>query len=296
VRIALGVLVGALLVLAIAASSASAVIPGRFVALGDSYAAGPIIPVQVQPYGCLKSNNNYGSIAQRKLKYAEYVDMTCSGAETDDMTAPQGVTPGPNPPQFDALTSNTRLVTLTIGGNDIGFSGIAQDCIDTTPANAGHPCMDQYVVGGQDEVSRRIAETAPKVAAVLQGIHARSPQAKILLVNYPAIFRHTGKPGCWPQIPVADGDATWLRSKQIELNAMLAQQATANGAKLVDAYTPGVGHSACAAPLFRWVEPAIPASAAAPVHPNIQGMDAMAKLVVQAANPGLLPGLGILGL
>jgi lysophospholipase L1-like esterase len=283
----LGPLAAAAAVIGIAAPQASAA-EGSFVALGDSYAAGPLIPAQVQPYGCLKSNNNYGSIAQRQLKYAQYRDMTCSGAETEDMTQAQGVSPGPNPPQFDALDAGTRLVTLTIGGNDIGFSGIAQDCIDTTPANTGHPCMDKYVVNGVDEVSRRISETAPKVAAVLQGIRARSPQARILVVNYPAIFPHNGNVGCWPQIPVADGDVAWLRSKQVELNSMIADQVTANGAQLVDAYTASRGHDACKLPLVRWLEPAIPASAAAPIHPNLQGMQAMAKLVVTAAR-GLLP-------
>ncbi len=261
---------------------------GNFVALGDSYAAGPLIPNQLPPFGCLKSNNNYGHIAQRTLKYAQYRDMTCSGAETEDMTQPQGVTPGPNPPQFDALDAATRLVTLTIGGNDIGFSGIAEDCIETTPANSGHPCMDKYVVNGVDEVSARIAATAPKVAAVLQGIRARSPQARILVVNYPAILPHTGNRGCWPQMPIANGDVPWIRAKQVELNSMIASQVSAAGATLVDAYAASRGHDACKLPLFRWVEPAIPLSAAAPVHPNLQGMQAMAKLVVRAAR-SLLP-------
>jgi lysophospholipase L1-like esterase len=288
VTVGISCLLALVATLALGASQAIAA-TGGFVALGDSYAAGPLIPNQLQPYGCLKSNNNYGHIAQRKLKYQTYRDMTCSGAETEDMTQPQGVTPGPNPPQFDALDANTRLVTLTIGGNDIGFSGIAEDCIETTPANAGHPCMDKYVVNGVDEVSRRIAETAPKIASVLQGIRARSPEAKILVVNYPAIFPHTGTRGCWPQMPVANGDVVWLRSKQVELNQMIATQAAANGATLVDAYAASRGHDACKLPLIRWVEPAIPASAAAPIHPNLGGMQAMAKLVVAAANPILPP-------
>jgi lysophospholipase L1-like esterase len=268
--------------LALAAPVASAA-EGEYVALGDSYAAGPLIPVQIEPFGCLKSSSNYGHLAQLKLLYSQYTDMTCSGAETEDMTAPQGVTPGPNPPQFDALDAGTRLVTITIGGNDIGFSGIAQDCINLTPANAGHPCMDKYVVNGVDAVSQRIAETGPKVAAVIQGIRARSPQARILVLNYPAIFPHTGNRGCWPLIPVADGDVPWLRSKQVELNQMVAAQAVANGAVLVDAYAASRGRDACSLPFLRWLEPAVPLNLAAPVHPNLTGMLGMAKLVIAAA-------------
>jgi hypothetical protein len=117
---ALLALAAAFLLLAAPASAAP-----RYVALGDSYAAGPVIPVQLPPFGCLKSSNNYGHLVQLQLRFAEFRDPTCSGAETDDMTAPQGVTPGPNPPQFNSLTEGTTAVTLTIGGNDIGFSSIA---------------------------------------------------------------------------------------------------------------------------------------------------------------------------
>jgi lysophospholipase L1-like esterase len=248
----------------------------RYVALGDSFAAGPLIPLPLPPLGCLKSSNNYSHIAQRRLGFAEFRDATCSGAETDDMTQPQNVSPGPNPPQFDALSADTALVTLTIGGNDIGFSGLAEDCVSILPF--GSPCRDRYVRGGQDEISRRIAETAPKVDAVLDGIRVRSPQARVLVVNYSAIVPHTGR-GCYPRMPVARGDVPWLREKHEELNAMLARQAAANGAGVVDVYAASVGRDACASASVRWVEPYVPSTLAAPLHPNLAGMRAMAQMV-----------------
>jgi lysophospholipase L1-like esterase len=249
----------------------------RYTVLGDSYAAGPLIPLPLPPFGCLKSSNNYGHLSQLRLRYAEFRDPSCSGAETEDMTQTQNVSPGPNPPQFDSLSTENALVTLQIGGNDIGFSSIAEDCVSLTPF--GSPCRDQYTQGGQDEISRRITETAPKVDAVLDGIRARSPQTRVLVVNYSAIFPHSG-PGCYPQMPVARGDVVYLRAKQEELNSMLAQQAAANGAGLVDVYAASRGHDACAAPGLRWVEPFVPANAAAPLHPNLLGMQAMADMVV----------------
>jgi GDSL-like Lipase/Acylhydrolase family len=270
--------VAILVLLGCAASAAQAA--DRYVALGDSYAAGPLIPVQLPPFGCLKSSNNYAHLAQLDLNLPEFQDPTCSGAKTDHMTATQGVTPGPNPPQFDSLSPDTKLVTLGISGNDIGFSSIAQDCFSSRPSS-GSPCKDRYTEGGTDEVSQRIADTAPKVASVLQGIHSRSPQAKVMVVNYPQIFPDQGG-GCWPQLPVAEGDVPWLRDKGKELNQMLADQATANGAELVDWYTASNGHDACQPPVIRWVEPAIPANAAAPVHPNLHGMLGASALVVAA--------------
>jgi hypothetical protein len=268
------------IVAAIAALPAPAA--ADYVALGDSYAAGPLIPLQIAPYGCLKSSNNYAHLAAPQLGQPAFRDPSCSGAETEDMTAPQGVTPGPNPPQFDALDADTQIVTFNIGGNDIGFTSIAENCLSPSPI--GSYCKADYVHDGRDEISERIAATAPKVAAVIQGIRERAPQARIFAVNYAAIFPERGALGCWPQLPVASGDIAYLREKQQELNAMIAAQAQANGAGLVDWYRASIGHDACKPPLIRWVEPLVPANAAAPVHPNLQGMIGASKLVVAAAS------------
>ena len=270
------VVLAAMAVAAVFAGAAEAA--PRYTALGDSFAAGPLIPNPLAPLGCLKSSNNYGRIAQRTLAFAEYRDATCSGARTDHMTVTQNVSPGPNPPQFNSLSAETQLVTLSIGGNDIGFSDLAQDCVSVLPF--GSPCRDRYTRGG-DQITARIAATAPKVAAVLQGIHSRSPGAKVLLVNYSAIFPHSGN-GCWPRMPVTPADVRWLREKQVQLNGMLAQQSAANGATIVDVYSASVGRDACAGSGTRWVEPYIPGNAAAPLHPNLRGMQAMAAMVVAA--------------
>jgi lysophospholipase L1-like esterase len=255
----------------------------EYVSLGDSYTAGPLIPLQVPPFGCLKSNNNYPNLTARNLGLA-LTDASCSGAETEDMENPQGVSPdGPNPPQFDRLTASTQIVTLQIGGNDIGFSSIAEDCASAT-SNEGTPCQDRYVHDGRDEISERIQATAPLVANVLQGIHARSPGARVLVVNYAAILPDEG-PGCWPQMPITDGDVPYVRAKQKELNQMLADQAAANGAELIDWYTASIGHDACKPPVIRWVEPVVPANAAAPVHPNLGGMIGASELLTAALGP-----------
>jgi lysophospholipase L1-like esterase len=251
----------------------------EYVSLGDSFTAGPLIPLQIQPFGCLKSNNNFPHLTARNLGL-DLKDPSCSGAETEDMENPQNVDPdGPNPPQFDSLTRQTRIVTLQIGGNDIGFSSIARDC--TATANEGTPCQDRYVRDGRDEISDRIRATTPLVDAVLDGIRARSPKARVLVVNYAAILPDEG-PGCWPQMPITDGDVPYLRAKQKELNEMLAVQAAANGAELVDWYTASIGHDACQAPVIRWVEPAVPVNAAAPLHPNLGGMIGASELLTAA--------------
>jgi GDSL-like lipase/acylhydrolase family protein len=249
--------------------------------LGDSYAAGPLIPnQQLNPLGCLRSDHNFAHLAAAALGRS-LADVSCSGAKTDDMTAPQDVTPGPNPPQFNALTTDTQIVTLQIGGNDIGFTSILQNCATANPF--GHPCRDKYVVDGRDTLAEKIAATAPKVAAVLQGVRARSPGARVFVVNYAAILPETGS-GCWPQVPIAFSDVPYLRSVEKKLNAMLAEQAAANGARTVDDYTASIGRDACKSASTRWVEPLIPGNAAAPFHPNARGEAGIATVVVGAVS------------
>jgi hypothetical protein len=261
---------------ALGANSASA---ADWVGLGDSYAAGPLIPdQQLDPLGCLRSNHNFAHLAAAQLGQS-LADVSCSGATTDDMTQSQDVTPGPNPPQFDALSAAARTVTLQIAGNDIGFTEIIENCATASPF--GHPCQDRYVVNGHDTIADRIAATAPKVAAVLQGIHARAPQARVFVVNYAAILPETGH-GCWPTVPLAWADVPYLRGVEKGLNAMLAQQAAATGATLVDDYTASIGHDACKSSSTKWVEPLIPTHAAAPFHPNARGEAGIAAVVAAA--------------
>lgn len=271
------VLVAAMLVsLAAFAGAARA---ANYVALGDSYAAGPIIPNQIAPLGCLKSDHNYAHLAAPAIGLP-LRDATCSGATTADMTNPQETELGPVPPQFNSLDSETTRVSLTIGGNDIGFSEIIESCVTLNPFSS--PCKEKYDSGGHDQIAERIAATAPKVAAVLQGIHSRSPSAKVFVVNYAAILPETGS-GCWPQMPLGFGDVPYLRAKEKELNAMLATQAAANGASVVDWYSASIGHDACKGSSTRWVEPLVPTNPAAPVHPNERGMAGAAAILGPAA-------------
>lgn len=262
----------------LAAAAASGAQAANYVALGDSYAAGPLIPNQLSPLGCLKSDHNYAHLAATTIGLT-LRDASCSGATTADMTAPQEVEFGTNPPQFNSLDTSTTVVSLTIGGNDIGFSEVAESCITLNPFST--PCKDKYDAGGKDQLAERIAATAPKVAAVLEGIHSRSPLANIYVVNYPAIFPETGS-GCWPQMPIGFGDVPYLRQTEQGLDKMLATQAAAHGATLVDWYKASIGHDACKSSSTRWVEPLVPGELAAPIHPNKAGMQGGANALIAA--------------
>lgn len=253
---------------------------GHYVALGDSFAAGPFIPAQsANPLGCARSSRNYPALIAENLRVDEFTDVTCSAATTEDMTAVQDVPLGSNPPQFNALRPDTELVTVSIAGNDIGFSDIVLTCgrlSFTDPL--GDPCRRQAAAGGSDVYAERILAAAPQVAAVLQGIQERSPGATVLLVGYLRILPPAR--GCWPIVPVSRGDVPYLDGIQQQLTKMLAAQAEDNGAVFVDAYAGSLGHDTCQPPLVKWVEGIIPTSPAYPVHPNARGMRAVADITL----------------
>jgi hypothetical protein len=276
VRIPLAALAAVLASLAVVPLARAA----DWVGLGDSYAAGPLIPNQsLSPFGCLRSDHNFAHLAAARFGMS-LADASCSGAATDDMTQPQSTDAGTNPPQFNSLSASAKVVSLQIGGNDIGFTEILENCATVNPF--GHPCRDRYDSGGNDQISARIQAAAPKVAAVLKQIKATARSARMLVVNYAAILPQTGT-GCWPQVPFAFSDVPYLRAKEQELNAMLATQAATAGARLVDDYTASLGHDACRSSSVRWVEPLVPTNAAAPFHPNARGEAGVATSVEAAA-------------
>jgi hypothetical protein len=281
---------GSLLAIALSGTAGAGVTrpPGAagrpsYVALGDSYTAGPFIPIQTgSPVGCLRSTHSYPFLVAAGTGAAAFTDVSCQGATTADMTHAQSVPLGTNPPQEGALTASTTLVTLQISGNNIGFISIIEHCTTLSLTDPfGSPCKDYYTSGGTDQLRAAIKAAEPKVAADLQGIHADAPNARVLLVGYPVILPNSGD-GCWPVMPIAYGDVPYLRGVEKALNSMLASVAAANDATYVNTYTASIGHDVCQAPGIKWVEGLVPTSPAAPFHPNRLGEQGMARQVLAA--------------
>src|SRR3712207_13498 len=61
--------------------------PGRYVALGDSFTSGPLIPAQVD-LNCVRSNRNYPALTAAAIGSSALVDVSCGGATTDDILSP----------------------------------------------------------------------------------------------------------------------------------------------------------------------------------------------------------------
>jgi lysophospholipase L1-like esterase len=284
--IAVGVALGSCALVAMSTSPAAAHGGGHgrgtsYAALGDSYTSGPVIPTQVDA-NCARSDHNYPSLVATARQVGAFKDVSCGGATTENMWKPQGT----NGPQLDAVNRYTDLVTVQIGGNDIGFSSIIGTCAKLAPTNpVGAPCRQYYASSGYDQLAVSILKTAPKVDAVLHAVHARAPHARVLVVGYPDLLPDDGS-GCYPSVPFAAGDFPYLRDTGKRLNLMLRLVAAANHAEYVDTYGPTRGHDMCKAPDVRWIEPLQPASPAAPAHPNAKGEQAMARAVLERLGKG----------
>jgi lysophospholipase L1-like esterase len=276
------------------ATAALAASKGPYVALGDSYTAGPMIPGHSgTPAGCARSDHNYPSLVARQLciNATDFHDVSCSGATIADLTAPQRTDEGTNPAQFTALSARTRLVTLGIGGNDIAFGTMIKRCVGMGAVyhalGSGKyipddtPCERLYTGDGSDRIQQKIDAVGSRLSDALQDIEHRAPQARVYVVGYPAILPDDST-DCEREMSLAPGDMTYLREKERQLNAELRERAEAGGAVYVDTYTPSEGHDACSAEADRWIEPLVPSSPAAAVHPNLRGEQGMADAVLRA--------------
>ncbi|MCP3798313.1 SGNH/GDSL hydrolase family protein [Allokutzneria sp. A3M-2-11 16] len=256
----------------------------RYVSLGDSFVSGAYIPhPRPESRGCLRTTGNYPTVLATRLGVQDFADASCIGAFTHHMTTRQDEPSWDidNPPQFDRLTPDTDLVTITTGGINIGFMQLAIDCaLASFGEPLGTPCKKKHTVDGVEQIAKRIEAAAPKVNDVLAELKRRAPKAKVVMVGYPRLV--PASIGCFPTVPIAFGDVEYLDGLQRKLNSTLAAQAAANGVPFVDVYKASEGRDACQAPNVRWIEGVIPSSPTAPAHPNAAGMKAVADLVHKA--------------
>ena len=251
----------------------------RYVALGDSYSAGPFVPTTDLAGGCLRSDHDYPHLLAQRLRVRRLVDVTCSGARTADLIRPQRPFPGSRvPPQLRPVTSGTDLVTVGIGGNDLDLFGtVVRTCTGLRGRQpAGAPCTEELRRRGFD-VARAGATITRRVAAGLRAVRRRAPAARVLLVGYLRVVPARG--GC-RALPLATGDYPLGRRVAATLDAALRRAARRAGVSYVDMDAASRGHDVCAA--RPWVNGSVTdRSRALAYHPLLAGMRADARQVLR---------------
>lgn len=250
----------------------------RYVALGDSYSSGPRIPDQTGPAQCMRSSNNYPSQVARQLSASEFVDVTCAGAETTSVTASQFPDVAP---QLDAVTAETDLVTIGLGGNDFNlFITLVGQCAFARAEDpTGAPCRESMNESGQDRLLADIARIGPRMVMVVRQVRRRAPDAQVIVVGYPQIVPARGT--CPELLPLAEGDYPWAHSINKALTDMLAGVARRTTTTYVDLWQATAGHDICAAD--PWINGTLDAPGrAAPFHPFPAEQRVAAEQVVAA--------------
>lgn len=245
----------------------------RYVNMGDSYSAGSGIlpPAPGANPACTQSALNWGHDLAADHGY-QLTDISCGGAQTKDYSSPQF--PGV-PPQLDALSSATQLVTMTIGGNDNNvFVNSITACSTAAARTAGEgsPCKDTY---GDSFAHTIKTSTYPNLVAALTKVRSHAPNAKVAISGYLQIL--PPKQGCYPVVPVASGDVPYLNGIEATLNKAVQRAAATTGVTFIDESRVSAGHDACQPIGERWVEPAIGSTNYVPIHPNALGERAMAN-------------------
>jgi lysophospholipase L1-like esterase len=221
VRLSIGLLLVAVLA-AVFAGAGPAAGGGGYAALGDSYSSGVGTGSYTLDSACKRSVYAYPYLYAQKHPGTSLAFVACSGAKTSDVLATQ----------IQAVTSATTLVTMTIGGNDIGFASLIYQCtlgdcsaaLDSTRAN-----LETTLGGALD----RVFTTVKSRAAI---------GARIIVLGYPRVFSGAS---CFGTLGISATEQTKANALADALDAVISAHATADGVTYESAIGAFTGHAVC---------------------------------------------------
>ncbi|MGC3980431.1 MAG: SGNH/GDSL hydrolase family protein [Steroidobacteraceae bacterium] len=248
----------------------------KYVSMGSSYAAGPGIGISADTPAnrCQRSNDNYAHQLARR-RQLQLVDVSCGGATTANILGPWNELPA----QVDAVDADTRLVTITIGGNDIGFVGsfmpVPATCgsIANAASTAGN-CPPPRSVPNEEAY----AALETRMAGIATEIHRRAPSALVVFVDYPRVLPDGA---LCPALPLSEAQTRESRELARRLSDLTKRAAQRSGSMLIEASKISRNHDACAKdPWMNGVINTVKNRSSGqfvPVHPTIKNMTAIAE-------------------
>ncbi|MBA2933521.1 SGNH/GDSL hydrolase family protein [Sphingomonas sp. CGMCC 1.13654] len=259
-------LIGAVLIVIVVQGKRKPDTSGQYVAMGSSFAAGiglgPHAPGS--PLVCMRTTGGYPHLLARDLALS-LVDMTCSGSTTDHILDGGQMFLGP---QLDAIGPAARLVTITTGGNDIGYIG------GLIHASAKVSAIDHALVGKPPPVDpRAFDKVTGNLVRIVKEARRRAPLARIVLASYPPALPPSGS--C-PALGISDDAAAKARDAADHLAAATRKAARLSDALFVDMNIIGAEHGVCSAD--PWINGPAPRTGV-PFHPNAEGAQAVADAI-----------------
>jgi lysophospholipase L1-like esterase len=264
---------------------------GRYVALGDSYSSGEgayvLAADRAAVNRCHRTSQSYVHEVARAFQFARgSAFWACSGATASSVLR---VRAG-EPPQVERVDAGTSLVTISIGGNDVGFSRVLATCVIKLPWNGG--CQAQG-----EEIATRMAALRLSLTGVLDRVTARAPSARVVVLGYPRLFSEARGVGL---DNISVGDQRWLNARARELNELIRQvvrdadgrvvaERGKGSVEFVDAYSGFAGHEVGSAdPYVHGLDVNLMAfrAEAHSFHPTAAGYRRLAELVTRRVGTG----------
>ena len=273
---------------------------GEYVALGDSYSSGegawdyeegtdfddrndlwPFNDDEEDHNRCHRSENAYSQVIAGDNEFAGGSSfVACSGATTEDLDNENDQNTGEDP-QLDALSDETSLITMTMGGNDLGFADVVKDCIIN--GEGGVSFVDTCQEKHEDRIQDELPTLMDELVDYYERLKAEAPNSRIIIIGYPPLF----DPNVGDSLGnlLFEEDMLWMNEKAEQLNAMLAEAAEEAGVEFIDPSDAFAGHGIgsddpwlndldIGGPGFSVADPSS-------FHPNAAGHAAIAELVQQ---------------
>lgn len=273
---------------------------GTYIAMGDSFASGegawdyeegtdfddrddlwPFNDDEEDHNRCHRSANAYSQIIAADNDFADGDQfVACSGAMMDDFDDANDANTDESA-QLDALDENTSLVTLSIGGNDLGFTDVLRDCIVNGESGVGFvdSCQEKH----DERIDDRLPELRQELLDLYREAKGKAPNARIIVVGYPPLFTEDPEDD-YGNLLFAE-DQEWINEKAGDLNQILAEAAAEAGVEYIDPTDAFHGHGIGSDdPWFNdldWGGPGLMLVDPSSFHPNANGHRALAELVQQ---------------
>ncbi|MET7883861.1 SGNH/GDSL hydrolase family protein [Streptomyces avermitilis] len=195
-----------------------------YVALGDSYSSGVGAGSYLSSSGdCKRSSKAYPYLWQAAHSPSSFSFMACSGARTGDVLANQ----------LGTLNSSTGLVSVTIGGNDAGFSDVMTTCV----LQSDSACLSRI-----NTAKAYVDSTLPgQLDTVYTAISTKAPSAHVAVLGYPRFYKLGGS--CLAGLSETKRSA--INDAADYLNSAIAKRAADHGFTFGDVKGTFTGHEIC---------------------------------------------------
>jgi lysophospholipase L1-like esterase len=219
----------------------------QYVALGDSYSSGVGTGSYTLDSGCKRGIYAYPYLLAQERAKTSLDFVACSGATTLDVLSNQ----------LSHVTASTKIVTVTVGGNDIGFADLIYQCtlsdcsavLDATTAS-----LSDGTLGSQ-------------LDAVYNGTKSRAASgAKIIVLGYPHVF--TGQT-CFGTLGISTTEEQKANALADALDTLIANHAVADGVSYQSPTGAFTGHAVCSS--SPWLNGLNLANTGESYHPNKAG-------------------------